>query len=197
MSLNTVHSNPTNSAKTYSKNKKKRQEKMKQLKKKIEDKLQDDGFTWENHVIPLNLTMDWLCEANQDPDNYYIKLVEIINNNQLKFYDEKITSIEKALESSKELDNEDQAELLEPFFKQINEQLINLKINRKILLNDFKENVESQINSVSYVRYVDVDDESYVIFRKNFISEKRFNQWKKMNNKTKNPHVDVNITKNQ
>lgn len=195
MSLNTVHSNPSNSAKTYSKNKKKRQEKMKQLKKKFEDKLQDDGFTWENHVIPLNLTMDWLCEANQDPDNYYIKLVELINNNQLKFYDEKITSIEKALESSKELDNEDQAELLEPFFKQINEQLINLKINRKILLNDFKENVESQLNSVSYVRYVDVDDESYVIFRKNFISEKGFNQWKKMNNKTKNPHVDVNITK--
>ena len=79
--------------------------------------------------------------------------------------------------------------------KQIQEQLTNLKINKKILLNDFKEAVESEQNSVKYIRYVDINNESFVIFQKKFISDKGFNQWKKMNNKTKNPHVDVNITK--
>ena len=185
----------SNSSNSYVKNKKKRQEKMKQVKKKFQEKLVENGYSWDEHVVPLNLTIDWLVEANQNPDDYYTKLVDKIIENQVNFYDEKISSIEKALEDSKDVVSENQQELLVPFMKQIQEQLTNLKINKKILLNDFKEAVESEQNSVKYIRYVDINNESFVIFQKKFISDKGFNQWKKMNNKTKNPHVDVNITK--
>ena len=189
-------SSNSNSSNSYAKNKKKRQEKMKQIKKKFQEKLVENGYSWDEHVVPLNLTMEWLVEANQNPDDYYTKLVDKIIQHQVNFYDQKISSIEKALEDSKEVVSEGQQELLVPFMKQIKDQLTNLKINKKITLNDFKEAVESEQNSVKYIRYVDIDDESFVIFRKNFVSDKGFNQWKKMNNKTKNPHVDVNITKN-
>jgi len=189
-------SSNSNSSNSYAKNKKKRQEKMKQIKKKFQEKLVENGYSWDEHVVPLNLTMEWLVDANLNPDDYYTKLVDKIIQHQVNFYDENISSIEKALEDSKEVVSEDQQELLVPFMKQIKDRLTNLKINKKIVLNDFKEAVEFEQNSVKYIRYVDIDDESFVIFRKNFVSDKGFNQWKKMNNKTKNPHVDVNITKN-
>lgn len=187
------------SAQSYAITKKKRQQKLKQVRKKMESKLNEEGFVWDNHVVPLKLSIEWLTLANQNSEEYYPKLIELIESHVIESNNNKIHSIQDAMNHFDTLPPEEQAPL-QPFIENLKNNILNLKINNEMIKKNVTEKLdecgENHSYRVIYTKRVTIEDSSYIIFEKVFLSKKQFETWKRMNNKIQKEQIEVKLATN-